>query len=245
MLGGKLGESVDYQNCVPGPGTYEPDPCYPIPSFVIKDAKTHSNGLAADNQNRVGAWTYSPKHNFEFSKNMRGIHINGSARADNSNDMKNSQPGPNVYHILGDFDFRDPSKSDQRVGKLAKFAFGMKHNTKPRNLDCPGPGEYETDQYPMWQKNIAYWIGTDVRRDLSVPYSHLYPGSGHYENHQINATGPCISFPRTEKDTKIEKTYAPGPGSYHSHGTVGAIQGYNRDDKKPRIVEEVPKKERM
>jgi len=47
MLGGKIGESVDYANNVPGPGTYEPDNCYPIPSFVIKDAK-HSNPIAAD-----------------------------------------------------------------------------------------------------------------------------------------------------------------------------------------------------
>ena len=54
--------------------------------------------------------------------------MNASARPDNRDDIKNPQPGPNVYHILGDFDFRDPSKPDQRTGKLAKFAFGMKHN---------------------------------------------------------------------------------------------------------------------
>lgn len=96
MLGGKVGESIDYSNCVPGPGTHNPDPHYPIPSFVIKDAKS-CNPLAGDSQNRVGAWTYTPKHNFEFSKNMRGIHINGSARPDNRDDIKNPQPGPNVY----------------------------------------------------------------------------------------------------------------------------------------------------
>ena len=82
-----------------------------------------------------------------------------------------------------------------------------------------------------------------MRRDLSVPYSHLYPGSGHYDIYEPNA-GAHMSFPRTEKDTKIEKTYAPGPGSYHVHGTVGAIQGYNKLEKNPRVVEEVPKKER-
>lgn len=76
---------------------------------------------------------------------MTGMRVDGSGRMDNRDDIKNPVPGPNVYHILGDFDFRDPSKPDQRVGKLAKFAFGMKPNTKPRNLDCPGPGEYETD----------------------------------------------------------------------------------------------------
>ena len=30
-------------------------------------------------------------------------------------------------------------------------------------------------------------------------------------------------FPREEKKTRIEKTYAPGPGSYHAHSTVGMI----------------------
>jgi hypothetical protein len=35
MLGGKIGESVDYSNCNPGPGNYEPDHAFPIPSFKI------------------------------------------------------------------------------------------------------------------------------------------------------------------------------------------------------------------
>jgi hypothetical protein len=146
----------------------------------------HSNPLGQDAQSKVGPWTYEPKPNFEFSKNMTGIRLDCSGRAEKKQDAKNPTPGPNVYQITGDFDFRDPSKPEQRTGKLPKFAFGMKPNTKPRNLDCPGPGEYETDQYPMNQKNIAYWIGTDVRRDLSVPYSHLYPGPGHYDTSEPN-----------------------------------------------------------
>jgi len=32
-----------------------------------------------------------------------------------------------------------------------------------------------------------------------------------------------ISFPREEKKTRIEKTYAPGPGSYNNHSTVGVV----------------------
>lgn len=51
---------------------------------------------------------------------------------------------------------------------MPKFAFGIKPQTKPKGIDVPGPGTYETDTYPMNQQNIAYWIGTDVRRDLSV-----------------------------------------------------------------------------
>jgi len=148
MLGGKIGEENDYSNFVPGPGTYEPDPAYPIPSFKIMQGM-HSNPLGPDSQIRVGPWTYEPKHNHEFSKNMTGYRLDCSGRAERKYDAKNPTPGPNVYQINGDFDFRDPSKPEQRSGKLPKFAFGMKPNTKPRNLDCPGPGEYETDQYPM------------------------------------------------------------------------------------------------
>jgi hypothetical protein len=51
---------------------------------------------------------------------------------------------------LGDFDFRDSNNlTDVSAGKLAKFAFGIKPNIKPNNMDIPGPGSYETDQYPM------------------------------------------------------------------------------------------------
>jgi len=35
------------------------------------------------------------------------------------------------------------------TGKLPKFAFGIKPNFKVSNLEVPGPGSYEVDQYPM------------------------------------------------------------------------------------------------
>ena len=91
-------------------------------------------------------------------------------------------PGPQ-YNIRGDFDFPDPRNPDESnaVGmKKAKFAFGMKFNQRAKNLDMPGPGEYEVDCPPMNHKNPAYWIGTDVRKDLGVPYAHMYPGPGLY-----------------------------------------------------------------
>lgn len=96
-----------------------------------------------------------------------------------------SNPAPTAYTILGDFDFKDPNKPENHPlhdrGKQPKFAFGSKPNLKPMNVDFPGPAEYETDLHPVNQKNTAYWIGTDVRRDLSVPFSHMYPGPGHYD----------------------------------------------------------------
>ena len=92
-------------------------------------------------------------------------------------------PGPK-YDIAGDFDFPDPRNPDDANApgkKKAKFAFGMKFNTRAKNLDMPGPGEYETDVAPMNHKNPAYWIGTDVRKDLGVPYAYMYPGPDHYD----------------------------------------------------------------
>lgn len=103
-------------------------------------------------------------------------------------------PGPQ-YDIPGDFDFPDPRNPDEAnaIGKKkAKFAFGMKFNQRAKNLDMPGPGEYEVDQPPMNQKNPAYWIGTDVRKDLGVPNAIMYPGPGSYEVND-EPQGPQIS----------------------------------------------------
>ena len=53
---------------------------------------------------------------------------------------------------------------------------------RAKNLDVPGVGDSNVDQAPMWMKrSVAYWIGTDERRDLAVKNSHLYPGPGDYE----------------------------------------------------------------
>lgn len=96
----------------------------------------------------------------------------------------------------------------------------MKPVVRDKNVDMPGPGEYETDQYPMNQANIAYWIGTDVRRDLAVPYSHLYPGPGNYDGDD-GKKQPSVSFPKDIKNKPLEKTNDPGPGSYSHFETVG------------------------
>jgi len=51
--------------------------------------------------------------------------------------------------------------------------------------------------------------------------------------------GPLVSFPREIKATtvEIEKTYAPGPASYATYGTVGVIRAYQRGEANPRIPE--------
>ena len=132
-------------------------------------------------------------------------------------------PGPK-YNIPGDFDFPDPRNPEEAamVGKKkAKFAFGMKLNRRSSHLDMPGAGEYETDTVPMSMKNPAYWIGTDVRKDLGVPNAVMYPGPGHYDPEDTQQVAPSISFTRDPKKTTIEKTNDPGPATYANYDTTG------------------------
>ena len=85
-------------------------------------------------------------------------------------------------------DFKDPPTDRFAVGKQPKFAFGIKPHIKPRGIDVPGPGTYETDCVPMNQQNLAYGMGTDVRRGLNARNSHLYAGPGFYEHWQKDYT---------------------------------------------------------
>jgi len=151
-------------------------------------------------------------------------------------------PGPE-YNIPGDFDFPDP-RNPEAGGpgqKKAKFAFGMKFNSRAKNLDMPGPGEYETDVIPMNHKNPAYWIGTDVRKDLGVPYAYMYPGPGHYWLEEP-VQGSEISFPKDGKKTYIEKTNDPGPATYAKYATVGIIPKHDRNEANARVVQLPPRR---
>jgi len=73
-----------------------------------------------------------------------GVHL-PEKTSSKINNKYTGAPGPGNYAITGDFDFRDPTKPDQRQGKIPKFCFGMKTQTRAKNLDMPGPGEYEVD----------------------------------------------------------------------------------------------------
>ena len=37
-----------------------------------------------------------------------------------------------------------------------------------KNLEFPGPGEYETDAIPLHHSNVAHVIGTGLRSDLGI-----------------------------------------------------------------------------
>lgn len=110
---------------------------------------------------------------------------------------------------------------------------GLKtQNFMGKNLDMPGPGEYETDVIPIHHSNVAHFIGTSVRSDLGVGKAYMYPGPGEYEAPVDSQMDPRIriagTFGTQKKDTKIKKTFAPGPGSYDLPTSVGLMPNYLR-----------------
>ena len=103
---------------------------------------------------------------------------------------------------------------------------GIKHGARTnKNLDMPGPGEYETDVIPLHHQSVAHVIGTSVRSDLGVGKAHLFPGPGEYDT-RGKIEGPEVGFGTQMKVTKIKKTFEPGPGSYDLPTTVGHIPKY-------------------
>ena len=75
---------------------------------------------------------------------IRGPRIGTSERQE-ENTSNRFNPAPNHYNLLGDFDFRDPSDPNSKLGKVPKFAYGIKPVVKSANIDVPGPASYETD----------------------------------------------------------------------------------------------------
>ena len=82
-------------------------------------------------------------------------------------------PGPGKYQINGDF---------EKAHDRPKFHMGIKTQSfMGKNMDMPGPGEYETDVIPIHHSNVAHLVGTSVRSDLGVGKAYMYPGPGEYE----------------------------------------------------------------
>lgn len=108
-----------------------------------------------------------------------------------------------------------------------------------KNIDQPGPGEYETDVIPIHHSNIAHYIGTSVRSDLGVGKAYMFPGPGEYEAPVDSTMDPRIriagTFGTEKKNTVIKKTFAPGPGSYEHMSTVGVMPNYLRTEENRAI----------
>lgn len=147
------------------------------------------------------------------------------------NQCEKNVPGPGTYDINGDFD---------KALKNPKFHFGKKpQGFSGKNLDQPGPGEYETDVIPIHHSHIAHFIGTSTRDDMGVAKAMMYPGPGEYETPIDPTMDPRIriagTFGTEKKDTVIKKTFAPGPGSYDIPITVGQMPQYLRVEENRKI----------
>ena len=151
FYGGKMETAKLVDNLVPGAGTYDPDPRHPVPSYLIKGIENFSRNKNKDQERKsIGPSEYNPKWPHELSPTSvpKGISFGNSVRKDEGGTNKFT-PAPSTYQLLGDFDFRDQSRPAGDVlndrGKNPKFCFGIKPNIKNKNIDFPGPAEYDTD----------------------------------------------------------------------------------------------------
>ena len=127
-------KTKDGAKSVPGPGTYT----------VIVPAHT-SKHVAIGTQSKSGKGAA----NIDADNEITAKYLKARRRREEQNQHEYIVPGPE-YDIQGDFDFPDPRKPEESKGKKkAKFCFGMNTKQRAKNLDMPGPGEYEVDQYPM------------------------------------------------------------------------------------------------
>eukprot|EP00352_Strombidinopsis_acuminata_P005172 CAMPEP_0176366144 /NCGR_PEP_ID=MMETSP0126-20121128/20973_1 /TAXON_ID=141414 ORGANISM="Strombidinopsis acuminatum, Strain SPMC142" /NCGR_SAMPLE_ID=MMETSP0126 /ASSEMBLY_ACC=CAM_ASM_000229 /LENGTH=334 /DNA_ID=CAMNT_0017723445 /DNA_START=434 /DNA_END=1438 /DNA_ORIENTATION=+ len=142
ILGGPKGEKKTLDNGFPGPGHYDPANAKNRLEEGVTMAQRYAYEKASDNP---GPAHYKANHIAETSKSIK------FGTSERPGLIKNMLvPGPDKYNITGDFDFRDQSKNDGKEGgKVPKFCFGMKPNLRAKNLDQPGPGEYEVDFVPM------------------------------------------------------------------------------------------------
>jgi len=174
----------------------------------------------------VGPLSYTPYNpNLRRSDHQRKGTIGNSKRTNLVNPTK--IPGPGNYEIRG------PIESN--AVDHPRFHMGMKTgNIAGRHSDFPGPGEYETDIIPIHHANLAHFIGTGVRSDLGIGKAYMYPGPGEYEAEGDYRMDPRIriagTFGTQMKDTRIKKTFEPGPGSYELPTSVGLMPQYLRTE---------------
>ena len=103
---------------------------------------------------------------------------------------------------------------------------GMRTNyTANRGQETPGPADYEMDIYKP--NTIEHVISSGQRSDLGVGKAHLAPGPGEYDI-RGKIEGPHIKFGNEIKNTKVKKTYDPGPLTYNLPNTVGNIPRFLR-----------------
>ncbi len=231
MLGGSTLKKELKDNGVPGPNAYSQNPMHKIPGFVIK--QDSSKVKKDDDKNKAGDKKLSDETypNDEWQQKPKGTSIGRSERLDLIRAV--NMPGPGKYSIQGDFD---------KGKEKPKFHMGIKtQGFSGKNMDMPGPGEYETDVIPIHHSNVAHFIGTSVRSDLGVGKAYMYPGPGEYEAQPDMQMDPRMkiagTFGTDKKDTVIKKTFAPGPGSYDLPASVGLMPKYLRTEENRALKE--------
>ena len=230
MLGGSLEEQKIKDNGNPGPDAYSINPIHSIPGFVIKNPESKSYKEVDKSKEPVGPQKYNPYNpNHLRSDHLKKTSIGRAERDDLVQTM--NTPGPGNYVITGDF---------EKAREKPQFHMGIKtQGFTGKNMDMPGPGEYETDVIPIHHSNIAHFIGTSVRSDLGVGKAYKYPGPADYEAQIDSQMDPRISIAGTfgtdKKDTEIKKSFAPGPGSYDIPESVGVMPQYLRTEENRAI----------
>jgi hypothetical protein len=229
MLGGPIDPPKTKDSGVPGPGNYfvetnDSDYLNHIPGVrIVKKPDRFSNKI--DDAENERARDYKPKQPSVMPReNVKGWGIGKGLRDPIKN--KFETPAPNAYEVVDFPPTGDKKEDDKNKDKKYKFHMGMRTNYKAnRGQEVPGPADYVPD---IWQPNtIAHVIGTGARSDLGVGKAYLAPGPGEYEV-RGRIEGPQIKFGNEIKNTKIKKTYEPGPANYEIAGTVGNIPKYLR-----------------
>mmetsp|Transcript_21203 Transcript_21203/g.18825 ORF Transcript_21203/g.18825 Transcript_21203/m.18825 type:complete len:546 (+) Transcript_21203:3-1640(+) len=230
MLGGSLDPPQIKDNGVPGPGNYfvEGDngeylnrvPGGKISKFPerFKENKTDDDERAKNYKEKMPtSLPYQQTPGWSIGKGER-----------DPMKSKFETPGPDAYDVteFASIEDRKGDDKDKNKDKKYKFHMGMRTNYKAnRGQDTPGPADYELDIYKP--NSISHIISTGARSDLGVGKAHLAPGPGEYDI-RGRVEGPQIRFGNEQKDTKIKKTYEPGPANYDLPSTVGNIPKYLR-----------------
>ena len=76
----------------------------------------------------------------------------------------------------------------------------------------------------------GHWIGKEKRRDLALLHAAKLPGPDEYYILE-RPIGAHLTFPCEPKNTTVEKTNEPGPGTYAAYHSVGVLPKYIRDNK--------------
>lgn len=217
MLGGSLEPPKIKDNGVPGPGNYFEDMTNfdhlaHIQGVRIVDKPPRFKEVEKEKDNRG---LKNNRTNDEMpKKSIPGYSIGNGTREPLTN--KFHTPAPNAYNVT------DGEKPHDKY----RFHMGMRTSYKAnRGQDTPGPGEYLTEMYD--HIGPTHLIGTGQRSDLGVGKAYLAPGPGQY-NIRGKIDGPQVKFGNEVKNTKIKKTYEPGPATYDLPKTVGNIPRYLR-----------------